>query len=386
VFRIGGRIGLRSPLVIRHPFITIAGQTAPGDGVCVSDKSVSIETSDVVIRYLRIRNGGTTGKEDALNGHSARNVVIDHCSLSWAPGQNLSLYRSDKDGDGQPCRNVTVQWTISSECLERRRHAFGGTVGGRDCSYHHNLFACNLAWEPGPFVGAKPRTDNLDLRNNVFFVWRDRQLAGAARGGTLNVVGNYFRPDEAVLAKGADSFHFIKPEREPKKSDDPRWGRWYVADNAIHGSDRTSADNWLGVTLAAGAKESDVRAREPFPAAAVTQQPAARAFELVLANAGATLPRRDTVDERVVSAVRAGTPSRQDRIDFATARGVVDWPEYRSAEPPVDSDHDGIPDSWELKHGLNPHDPSDANKDSTGDGYTNLEKYLNGLTPPWPGP
>jgi pectate lyase len=335
----------------------------------------------VVIRYLRVRNGTAAGKDDALNGHSARNVVIDHCSLSWAPGQNLSLYRPSKAGGAGPCANVTVQWTISGECLERRRHAFGGTVGGRDCSYHHNLFACNLAWEPGPFIAARPTTERLDFRNNVVFVWRNRPLTGAARGGTVNLVGNYFRPDEAVLARGADAFRFAKPEREPKKSDDPRWGRWYVADNAVHGSARTTADNWAGVELVSGAKETDVRAGAPFPAAPVAQQPAAVAYELVLAGAGATLPRRDAVDERIVAAVRSGAPSREATVNFATAQGVVSWPEYRPGEPPADSDHDGIPDWWEAKYGLNPHDPADASKDLSGDGYTNLEKYLNGIDP-----
>jgi hypothetical protein len=382
VFRVGGRIRLRSPLVITHPFIAIAGQTAPGDGVCVSDQPVSIETSDVVLRYLRIRNGNVSGKEDALNGHSARNVVIDHCSLSWAAGQNLSLYRPCKEADAGPCENITVQWTISGECLERRRHAFGGTVGGRSCSYHHNLFACNLAWEPGPFVAAKPGTENLDFRNNVVFVWRNRPLTGAARGGMVNVVANYFKPDEAVLAKGTDTFRFVKPEREPKKSDDPRWGRWHVADNAVHGSARTTADNWAGgVELTNGAKEADVRARTPFPAPPITQQAAPEAYELVLAHAGATLPRRDAVDARVVETVRLGAPSREDKPSFATAKDVVNWPEYRPGEPPADSDHDGMPDWWELKYGLNPHNPADANQDMDGDGYTNLEEYLNGTDP-----
>jgi pectate lyase len=390
LFRVAGIIHLETPLSITHPFITIAGQTAPGDGVCIRNQTFEINTHDVVLRYLRFRRGNLKVRDDALGGHPVKNIIVDHVSASWGLDENLSLYRHVvKATDGSlkkfPVENLTIQWTISSEALNRYNHAFGGTWGGHNCSFHHNLFACNTARNPSIGMGG-----SFDFRNNVLFNWRHRTIDGGDGSSQVNVIANYFKPGPVTPA-GALQYRICKVAARRKTDQYPGFGKWYVAHNYVAGNPRVTANNWDGGVQYAEAvtvkgelvpkgTEKDVRVPKPFPAAPITQQTAEEAYELILAGAGATLPRRDPVDVRVIESVRTGKPSFQDGIIDSPA-DVGGWPEYRSASPDLDSDGDGIPDWWEIKYGLDPHDPSDAGKDKNGDGYTNLEKYLNGLDP-----
>ncbi len=390
VFRVAGIITLETPLEINNPYLTLAGQTAPGDGVCIRGQTTAINTHDVVIRYLRFRRGNLKTRDDALGGHPVGNILIDHVSASWGLDENLSLYRrivNQSDGGIQklPVENLTIQWSISSEALDLHNHAFGGTWGGKNCSFHHNLFACNTGRNPSIGMGGV-----FDFRNNVLFNWRHRTLDGGDGSSKINIVANYFKPGPATTTE-ALRYRICKVSARQAHDQYPGFGKWYVADNYVFGNEKVTANNWAGgvqyepekivkgKVVPQGA-EKNVRAYEPFPAEPIVQQKAPEAYELVLAHAGASLPRRDAVDARVIESVRTGKPRYKAGI-IDTPADVGGWPEYKSGPLDADSDSDGMPDWWEQKYGLNPHDAADAVQDINGDGYTNIEKYLNGIDP-----
>ena len=404
VFNVAGIIQLKRPLHIRAPYITIAGQTAPGDGVCVAGFTTHIDTHDAVIRYLRFRRGATNvfDRDDALGGNPVGNVIVDHCSTSWGLDENLSMYRHMYEPkDGGPARklptvNLTIQWCVSSEALDTYNHAFGATWGGRNTSFHHNLFACNTGRNASIGMGY-----DFNFTNNVLFNWRHRTLDGGDETSRGNVINNYYKPGPATHDDPV-RYRVVLPDgkRLPKGAahGEDDYGRWYVAGTYVVGNEKVTADNWDGgvqfrtggspeeaqvqsAEKALGPWLAKVRADQPLPMAPVTLQSAREAYEAVLAGAGATLPRRDPVDLRIIEAVRTG------QVSYEAGKGIITdikqvggYPEYRG-EPALDSDGDGIPDWWEVKYGLDPHDPADATRDCNGDGYTNIEKYLNGIDP-----
>lgn len=387
VFRVSGVITLETPLTIANPFITIAGQTAPGDGICIRHQTTEINTHDVVLRYLRFRRGNIKDRNDGLGGYPVGNIIIDHCSASWGLDENMSLYRYMKkmpDGPGKksPTENVTIQWCISSEALDLNNHAFGGTWGGRNGSFHHNLFACNTGRNPSIGWG-----DHVDIRNNVMFNWRHRTIDGGDGSSMVNVVANYFKPGP-ITNSGQTQYRICRPQHLDMFSEAQRKGKWYVAGNFVAGNPKVSADNWDGgVQFDDVDSEEEIRAlikrvrgATPAPAAHVTQHSAEAAYKLVLANAGATLPKRDPVDMRIVEIVRTGKPT--------FGKGIIDipsdvggWPKYKSEPAPPDGDGDGMPDKWEKRFGFDPKDPSDCATDKDNDGYTNVEEWLNGTNP-----
>lgn len=395
VFRISGIITLTNRLPINQPFVTIAGQTAPGDGICIRGETTEINTHDVILRYLRFRRGDLKRRDDALGGNPVSRVIVDHCSCSWGLDENLSLYRHiDKTLAGEdeklPAERLTIQWCISSEALDLNNHAFGGTWGGRYGSFHHNLFACNTGRNPSIGWG-----DHFDFRNNVLFNWRHRTIDGGDESSWVNIVANYFKPGPA--ANEGDIRHRIcMPQHSDMLSEAPVPGKWYVAENFVEGFPEITADNWNGgvqfeknnnsfEAIGSGAQNMAIiehkRALTPAASLPIRQQSAKEAYELVLANAGATLPKRDPVDARIIEQVRSGTARPGKNGIITTPDDVGGWPEYKSAAALVDTDHDGMPDDWEKKYGLDPNDPSDGPKDSDADGYTNLEEYLNGTDP-----
>ena len=253
-------------------------------------------------------------------------------------------------------------------------HAFGGTWGGRYGSFHHNLFACNTGRNPSIGWG-----DHFDFRNNVLFNWRHRTIDGGDDSSWVNVVANYFKPGPAVN-EGDIRFRICMPQHANMLSEGPVPGRWYVADNFVVGYPKVTADNWDGGVQFEGQKSGrfeGTRLEAEFTCRADETLMA----ELVLAQAGATLPKRDPVDTRIIESVRTGQVKFGLNGIIKTPDDVGGWPEYKSAPAPVDSDHDGMPDEWEKKYGLDPNDPSDAAQDADGDGYTNLEEYLNGTDP-----
>ena len=387
VFRVAGTIRLESALQINNPDITIAGQTAPGDGICLANASININTRNVVVRHLRARRG-RTGGGDCIGGHPEGQVIVDHCSASWGLDENLSLYRSKKflpDGKEMtlPTRNITVQWCISSEALNPNDHAYGGTWGGEDSTFHHNLFACNTGRNPS--IGWP---GEFDYRNNVAFNWRHRTMDGEDETSLVNVINNYLKPGPAtsphmrnVIARMQMRSHY-SPDR-------PSWvagryvatnrpGKWYVSGNIVEGSPEVTKNNWLGMR----GPEDLARVNTPFEGWPSAQQSAADAYEAVLARAGATLPRRDAVDRRIVEMVRTGKT--------LTKTGIIDDPQevggypnctYSPETVPADTDGDGMPDAWEKAHGLDAGDAADGAADADSDGYTNVEEFMNGTNP-----
>lgn len=365
VFRVGGLLDLKSPLRVREPFLTLAGQSAPGDGICLRGYPLEIYTHDVVVRYMRSRPGDISGKElDSLTvGGDSRNVVIDHCSTTWSTDENLSPTGGIAE--------VTVQWCLIAEALNRSVHKKGAhgygslvrAVGG--LTLHHNLWAHNTARNPrlGDNYG-KPPYPTFDVRNNVIYDYGG--MCSGMTGDILNAnyADNHIRP-------GPDS----NRKRAPIVLTTTANVKYFLAGNVIEGNPELTRDNSGMIEPAeAGGRKLYTLVHVPFPAPRVTATPAADLFETVLTQAGAVLPRRDAVDARIVGQARRGTGRIID-----SQKDVGGWPEYRNASAPVDSDGDGMPDAWETSRGLNPRDASDAAKDRDGDGYTNIEEYLNEL-------
>ncbi len=370
VFRVGGIIELKSRVRIENPYITIAGQTAPGDGICLKNHPFQVsETHDVIVRYLRVRPGDEVPEEmDALAVAGCEDVIIDHCSTSWSNDETLSVTR-DPD-------RITVQWCMIAESLNRSHHhkgahGYGSLISGEDggVTYHHNVYAHHNSRNPRPTGDADEYGFILDFRNNVIYDWG--QTAGYNHGEYLqmNYVGNYLKSG-------------------PSTQDDERgiafkvggvFTRIFLDDNYIDGFPEKNRDNWLMMRPPRDFTEDEalvIRAPEPFPAGAVKTDPVEVAYQRVLENVGAVLPVRDAVDARIVEEIKTGGGKIID-----SQAEVGSWPEYRGGPAPADGDEDGMPDAWEKKHGLNPADASDNSSDADSDGYTNIEEYLNGTDP-----
>jgi hypothetical protein len=419
VFNVAGIIHLQKPVFIEAPYITIDGHTAPGDGVCIGGESTLVNTHDVVIRYLRFRRGNTSvfDRDDALGGNPIGNIIVDHCSCSWGLDENLSMYRHiyERGTNGYglklPTVNITLQWNISSEALNTYNHAFGATWGGRNGSFHHNLFACNTGRNPS--IGM---TYDFNFVNNMVFNWRHRTVDGGDKGSEYNIINNYFKPGSAVNEGPIGYRIFLPSATQTKQDSTPRFGKAYVSGNVVEGNDTVTKDNWNGgVQFASGGSKDDpttspqdrsealikqVRVDMPFPMAPVLTQSAKEAYEAVLAEAGATLPRRDAVDRRVLNEVKTGkvwsegkefTPQPMKGLaknNFGTAgNGIITgisqvggYPEYKG-KPFKDLCPDGLPLSWKKRFGLDTNDVTLAQKDLQGDGYTVMDKYLDGLDP-----
>ena len=354
VFRTGGIVELKTNIRITNPNITIAAQTAPGDGICLRDHQLFIDTHDVVLRYLRSRPGDISGKEvDAISiGGSSRDVVVDHCSASWSVDEALS--------PSGGISSVTVQWCLIGESLNRSVHAKGPhgygslvrAIGG--LTLHHNLWVHNRGRNPrlGDNYG-KPPFPTFDVRNNVIYNYGGPSVTGDTF--EANYVGNYIQP-------GPDT-----GRRQPIGPTPKAALKFYVAGNEIAG--RLTDDVFYkrdGVTIVP----------QPFAAPRVRTTSAEEAYRAVLERVGATVPVRDAVDARIVAGVRRG----EGRI-INSQKEVGGWPEYKAGTPPKDTDGDGIPDDWERAHGLNSKDSGDAAKIQAS-GYTAIEEYINSLSKP----
>ena len=409
VFNVAGIIKLKTPISLRAPYVTIAGQTAPGDGVCVAGESFKVDTHDVIIRHMRFRRGATdvTRRDDALGGSPMGNVIIDHVSASWGLDENMSLYRNmfkehDKaDVRKLPTSNLTIQNSISSEGLDTYNHAFGSTIGGLNSTFVRNLWANNISRNPS--VGMY---GSFNFINNVIFNWWNRSIDGGDYRSMFNVVNNYFKPGPITPKDKPIGHRILKPESgylQPRT-----FGRAFVKGNFIAGNPEVSQDNWNGgvqledLSKAAADKHLRyIKQSKMFPVENVGIKPTQEAYKFVLENAGATLPKRDDVDKRIVKQVRTGKINYPDGLESSIGsefinrrlpedsykKGIITsieqvggYPEYKG-KPYQDSDKDGMPDKWERKYNLNPNDPSDANGDMNGDGYTNIEKYINGIDP-----
>ncbi|HEY1115325.1 MAG TPA: pectinesterase family protein [Chitinophagaceae bacterium] len=397
VFRVSGTIHLTSRLTIRAN-TTLAGQTAPGDGICVADYPVVISGDNVVVRYMRFRMGDRyqkkvdangnpvdgSGGDDALGALGSSNIIIDHCSVSWSSDEALTIYRGD---------NLTIQWSFITEPLnysyhyespgpDYQQHGYGGIWGAKRGSMHHNLIAHARNRTPR-FAGISTYTpntvgvENVDFRNNVIYNWGINNVYGGD-GGNYNVVNNYYKygPNTSTGVR----YRICNPS----KTTEVTYGKWFVDGNYVDGSPANTADNWLGVVPDVATDLPLVKATTAFDLGyPLATQSATDAYESVLQGAGCTLPNRDTLDQRIVNDVR----NRSGRIidvqggyphGTPYAQTVNAWPALSSTTAPVDTDRDGMPDAWETANGLDPNNAADRSG-TASNGFTNLENYLNSL-------
>ena len=370
IFETGGTIELQSPLVIRNPFITVAGQTAPGDGITLKGHALLVSTSEVIVRFIRVRPGDISKTEtDSISLTAGRNIIIDHCSASWSTDETLSVSQQMTQGE-RKLDLVTVQWSIVSESLDQSVHSKGahgygslvrGSAGSR-YSFHHSLWAHHRARlpRPGNFADAKldPQGPVFDFTNNVFYNW----------GGD----GSGYNVDETAISRYSFRANSYRQGASSKSAlafvESAPGAQAHFSGNFMNG---------VGVDT-----QSIVRLKRPldgyFSATAfdhgdLEAEPALQAEEKVLAKAGASLVR-DTVDSRVIASVRA----RTGRIINSQAE-VGGWPELATGSARPDQDGDGLPDAWEIQHKLNPNDASDAGLDPDQDGISHLEVWLNSL-------
>ncbi len=412
IFRVSGVIHLLSTLKMTKDNITIAGQTAPGDGICLTGYTLSIQANNIIIRYIRCRHGDQTNDpDDAMhaNGGGYHNIIIDHCSLSWSVDEVGSFY---------DIKNFTLQWCILSEGLyhsvhPKGDHGYGGIWGGASASFHHNLLAHNTSRNPrfcGSRYTGKPDEELVDFRNNVIYNWGDINSVYGGEGGNYNMVNNYYKPGPATPGDLTASSATNKRNRILNYTsyyyasdaavypDTLFGGKFYIDGNYVNGYPDVTADNWTkGVQkdnyYRAAELIAEARQPNPFPYPPVTTQSAKDAYISVLDSSGDIYPHRDALDTRIVNEVRTGTATYEgaayaqvNATGITHPSGIIDsqndvggLPVYNSAAPSVDSDHDGMPDDWETAYGLNPNDASDGNKYTLSESYTNVEVYLNSL-------
>ncbi|MFO1021576.1 MAG: hypothetical protein U0903_12900 [Planctomycetales bacterium] len=374
VFDLSGTIELKKPLVVDKSFITLAGQTAPGDGICLKDHTFRIKNAKhIIVRYMRFRLGDENkppmSGDDCTNTDDVDHLIFDHVSTSWGIDGNHDLRRGG---------NFTLQWSIYAEALNHSLHGKGEhamLASFRDLTgsitLHHNLFASSR--ERHPTLGGSPRTNPqaiADFRNNVIY-----NLSGATNLGNcrINFIGNTYIPGPDTPANNRP----INSKFENKGS-----LKVFITGNEFMDQPEFTAENWKGIDFKRWSTKNylpttweEVRSEREFDVggAKPTTQTASEASQLVLRNAGASR-HRDGADERLVKGVK----ERTNRL-IDSQKQVGGWPMLNSLPAPKDSDQDGMPDAWEISHGLNPNDPEDRNADQDKDGYTNLEEYLNGL-------
>ncbi len=388
MFKVSGTIQLTSRLNISKSDVTIAGQTAPGDGITLRDYPVVVNTNNVIIRFLRFRMGDVTDQEaDALGGRRFKNIIIDHCSMSWSTDECASFYDNEL---------FTLQWSILSESLrnsvhEKGKHGYGGIWGGRGVSFHHNLLASHDSRNPrfcGSRYSNKPDEELVDYRNNVIYNWGGNS-AYAGEGGRYNMVNNYYKAGPATSKKS----RIIEPYADNGGNSQPAgtYGTFYIEGNYMTASTSVTNDNWLGVdmhstfsTYAPGVTKNDIRSDTEFPFAPLTLHTAEKAYEKILGYVGASLVR-DSVDLRIIHDTETGTVTYPDGGN-GSKNGLIDtqsavggWPVLQTGDSPTDTDEDGMPDEWETANNLNPEDPGDAQLKSVDGLYPNVEVYINSL-------
>ena len=413
VFDVSGTIHLKSVLNIKGGNLTIAGQTAPGDGICIADYPVSIQANNVILRYLRFRLGNKYVTEngadswDGLGGMDQQDIMVDHCSVSWSIDECLSIYG---------VKNSTVQWCISSQSLQdaghsKGAHGYGGNWGGSGVTYHHNLMAHHESRVPR--LGPRYTTqldERLDMRNNVLYNWAGNGCYGG-EAMKVNIVNNYYKPgpgtaqisavrQRRIAGIGIRTSQYVKtyPAYQPTEH---IWGKFYVDGNVNSKYSDVTNDNWTygmynqitnsdNDNLFTATTKDTIKLSQPIDFVYVTTHTAAEAYNKVLAYAGCCLTR-DEVDQLIINdtqnglATHTGSGNHNGMIDSQEDNKPVDadanwsaWPTLNSTDAPVDTDGDGMPDSWETANGLNPNDAKDGS--SVGeDGYTNLENYLNSI-------
>lgn len=408
MFKVSGTIFLTSALSVDKGDVTIAGQTAPGDGICVADYPFTVNANNVIIRYMRFRLGQrnvANHEGDGLGAMDHEKIIFDHCSVSWSIDECLSVLGN---------RNTTVQWCISSHSLVnaghvKGAHGYGGNWGGDHASFHHNLMIHHVS--RAPRLGPRPTTqlsEHMDMRNNVIYNWAGNGCYGG-EGMDVNIVNNYYKPGPATPNKavayrlagvGVRTTEYVTtyPAYAPALH---KWGHLYVNGNVNPAYSNVTNDNWTyGIYNQIDASGNDgtytevtkdtMRLSEPLDFIYTTTHSATDAYSRVLDYVGCSLSR-DSYDTELVSDVRNGTASHtgtglsagfinsQDDLKPSNADATWSpWPTLNSTAAPVDTDGDGMPDAWENSNGLNASSAADG-AEVASDGYTNLEHYLNSI-------
>ena len=409
VFRVGGIIDLLTPIKIQRSNMTLAGQTAPGDGICTKRSMVKIYGTNLIIRYMHFRPGDVSKTNNpavyGLDIENSNNFIVDHCSMSWSMEEAATFYDN---------KYSTIQWCLVSESLNasyngKGSHGYAGVWGGQYATYHHNLLTHHHS-RAIRFNGSRTH-DTLayvDYRNNVIYNWgndlgcygNEIEIADTAnpifplRRAELNIMNNYYKAGPATpTAKGKiilnayDTYVAAWASRLV--------GKVYMDGNYINGFPTVTAANFTGVSLKyyPGTYIDSFKLSAPTQNEPIVMQSATDAYNAVLAGAGDIFPKRDTLDRRYVNEAFTGTASQHSTNSTSMYYGkgnlgIIDtqdsaggWPNYdTTAVAPIDTDHDGMPDSWEIAMGLNPNDSTDGNTVAAS-GYTMLEEYLNGLAP-----
>ncbi len=382
IFDVSGLISLESRLIFRNPFLTVAGQTAPGKGICIRNYSFGgLGAHDTIIRHLRLRLGDLAGKTmDGMGLASCDHCIIDHCSISWTQDEAFS---------SRGARNITLQYCLISEALNvagharyaaGKQHGYAASIGGDIGSFHHNLLVhcAGRNWSlAGGLDKAGRHTGRLDLRNNVVYNWGHRTTDGGAQ--YVQFVNNYYKPGPASRV-----FHVLKPERNNVAGFGPQ--DYYVSGNVMEGH-YDAHDPLTGVVEPKEEPLSNFIKEAPFFVPHVTTHTAIEAYEFLLTDVGCNVPTLDDHDKRIIKEVDKGVTlyhgSRSQLPGLPDSQvDVGGWEDYPELHRPADwdTDADGMPDHWERDQNLDPNDPSDGPLDTDADGYTNLEEYLNQLT------
>ncbi len=417
VFDVAGTIVLSRPLRITEGDLTIAGQSAPGQGICIAGQPVLIRADNVIVRYLRFRVGNACGGEpDGLSCSDGRRVIIDHCTISWSVDECCSVYGGEE---------LTVQWCLVSESLRnaghrKGPHGYGAIWGGAGATFHHNLLAHHESRAPrlGPHKVTQER-ERMEMVNNVIYNWAGAGCYGG-EGMQADIVANYYKPGPATPRERAVGYRIFCPgvrttayctnrlgQPNVWKPMEHVWGRYYVMGNVMEGNPEVTADNWtLGVFAQVDPAHCDgtwtdstrraIRSDRPLASSRMHIQTAEEAYREVLDGAGCSR-RRDRLDRRIVREVRRGRAACRGSVsadaeqrpglidnpsDARAGRGGEPWPRLKGKASGRlrDSDGDGMPDRWERARGLDPADPADGRAATLSpEGYTNLELYLNEL-------
>lgn len=395
VFEVSGTITLKSILNITSNDLTIAGQSAPGDGITLRDYPVYVDADNVIIRFLRFRMGDVAKLEgDALGARFRKNIMIDHCSVSWSTDECLSFYANE---------NTTIQWCLISESLRnsvhgKGAHGYGGIWGGKNASFHHNLLAhhdsrnARLGEEAGK---AFALTDLVDVRNNVVYNWASNSFYGG-EAMNVNLVNNYYKPGPATIANNNTTKQGRILSIDKNKISGTEvydiWGKFYVNGNVVEGNANATNDNWnYGVYnqfhgsygTVSEAEKASMKLAQPLAINNnVVTYPAEKAYQQVVDYTGASLVR-DAVDIRIINDVKNKTFTANG--SNGSKNGIIDtqadaggWPQLNSKPALKDTDGDGMPDEWELAKKLDPN-KANANGNELSTGYNNIEVYLNSL-------
>lgn len=389
VFAVDGTIELKSPLRIINDDITIAGQSAPGDGICLKDYPLSISASNVIVRYIRVRVGDKYSQDsDAVSGgrYGQKNVILDHLSVSWSIDECLSIYKTE---------NLTVQWCLIAHSLNQSKHTkgnhgFGGIWGGYKATFHHNLLANHASRNPR--FSSVDGTKWVDFRNNTIYNWDYKTSYGGGHHAEINMVGNYYKPGPAS-----------KHTRFLDVAEDGT-GRYFIDGNVMVGNSKVTKNNVQGVNDKPGKKyiasAGNKRRTQgispeaiptpgeetisclvdaPFPFDPIHEDSPKKAYKRILKDVGCSFSR-DTYDSAIINHVKKGKALGSQSGIINSPEDVGGWPNLKKGSPLKDSDMDGMPDTWEEQQKLNPNDAKDASLYTLNNDYTNIEMYLNSLS------